>query len=186
MMGGEAPENGAAVRDVHRAGLAVHKLFCVGDRGPEGLADGLVAQAHAQDGGFARHAGYHVFADPGVRRTARAGGDDDVGRTQGFDLLCAHLVVFDYPYARIDHSYELVQIIGKAVVVVDQKDHDSTSPDARSAPAIARALLMHSSYSFSGTLSATMPAPACTYTLPSFFNAMRMAMHRSMLPAKSI
>jgi len=52
-----------------------------------------------------------------------------------------------------------------------------------SAFAIARALLTVSSYSAAGSESATMPAPACTYAVPSFNTAQRNAMHESMLPS---
>ena len=50
----------------------------------------------------------------------------------------------------------------------------------------AFALLMHSLYSLTGTLSATIPAPLLTNTLPFFLNARRIAMQVSRFPRKSM
>src|SRR5215813_3887334 len=47
----------------------------------------------------------------------------------------------------------------------------------------ALALLTHSSCSLSGSESATMPAPAWTYILPSLMRAVRSTMQLSMSPA---
>ena len=53
----------------------------------------------------------------------------------------------------------------------------SVAPSTRSS---ARALASVSSYSFAGTESATMPAPACTYARPPTASSVRMAMAVSM------
>ena len=58
--------------------------------------------------------------------------------------------------------------------------------DAVSAFITALALFMHSLNSFSGTLSATIPAPERTKMRPFFLNARRIAMQVSRLPRKSI
>ena len=50
----------------------------------------------------------------------------------------------------------------------------------------AFALLMHSLYSFTGTLSATIPAPERMNTLPFFLNTSRIEIHVSRFPLKSI
>ena len=63
---------------------------------------------------------------------------------------------------------------------------DFYSSRARSIARItACALLRDSLCSSSGTESATMPAPACTYPLPPCVSSERMAMHESRLPEKS-
>src|SRR4029077_19415790 len=57
------------------------------------------------------------------------------------------------------------------------------SPVATSAARIsARPLCRVSSYSACGSESATMPAAACTCSVPSFTTPVRMAMARSMSP----
>ena len=49
----------------------------------------------------------------------------------------------------------------------------------------AAALARHSASSASGTESATMPAPACTWATPLLMTAVRMVIAMSRLPAKS-
>ncbi len=58
----------------------------------------------------------------------------------------------------------------------------SAISSARSSPL---ALFSVSSRSFSGTLSATMPAPACKYAVCPLSTSVRRVMHVSMLPLKS-
>src|SRR5690554_1977295 len=67
-------------------------------------------------------------------------------------------------------------------------DHDQSVRVSSPASAIsaarsmARALLCVSCHSASGSESATMPAPACTWMLPSLTTAVRMAMAMSISP----
>ena len=99
------------------------------------------------------------------RRSRR---EDDAVRLKRPDLFHRHLVVADDPDVRVQLSDHLVKVIGKTVVVVDEQDHRSTSSACFKALMTAAALLRHSSYSFSGTESATMPAPLRTNTFPFF------------------
>ena len=39
------------------------------------------------------------------------------------DLLCRHFIVSDDFYFRIDLSDELIEVIGKTVIIVDQQNH---------------------------------------------------------------
>ena len=64
---------------------------------------------------------------------------------------------------------ELKKVVGKTVVTVDEQDHGSTSWASSRARITALALFRHSSYSVSGTESATMPAPLRTKTRPFFW-----------------
>src|SRR5207245_11420405 len=69
-------EDGLAI--VHDlAGLTVHDYRRANHATAKGVADGLVAQAHAQDGNFASKAADQLNADPSFLRLARPGGDDD-------------------------------------------------------------------------------------------------------------
>src|SRR5690349_5343674 len=85
-------------------------------------------------------------------------------------------------------AQEMIEVPGKTVVVVDEDDHCPlpARPAKRTASSAARnkafALLTHSTCSDLGTLSATRPAPACTYILPSLTIAVRSMMHVSMSP----
>src|SRR5579872_1163419 len=105
------------------------------------------------------------------------------------------------------------EVEGETVVIVDQNDHGAPFGQGCKGPPMggqaararggywprlaalakrrassaarnrALALLMHSCCSNSGTLSATMPAPAWTYILPSFTKAVRKTMQVSISPA---
>ena len=46
------------------------------------------------------------------------------------DLLCRHFIVSDDFYFRIDLSDELLEVIGKTVIIVDQQNH--TDPSSHS------------------------------------------------------
>src|SRR5690606_39403450 len=59
--------SGAAMRD--RRGLAVHHGFCPDHLAAEGLADGLVAQADAENGAFAGKVADRRYRDAGLRRS---------------------------------------------------------------------------------------------------------------------
>ena len=61
----------------------------------------------------------------------------------------------------------------------------SRSPSAVAiAVSTARALCRVSASSVAGSLSATIPAPACTYARPFASTMVRMVMHESRLPLK--
>ena len=100
----------------------MHQPFGVGDRRAEGGADGLMAQAHAQNGDLGPQDFYRVDEDPRVLRPAGAGGEDDPLRGQGFDLRNGQLVVADNLDVRLNGANQLVEVVGKAVVVVNEQD----------------------------------------------------------------
>src|SRR6202034_4804819 len=91
------------------------------------------------------------------------------------------------------------QVVGEGIVVVEKQQHFSIRRSASdhlsrptpplcaisSAFSTARALFADSSYSRSGTESATIPAPACTYARPFFATKVRRPMHESRLPEQS-
>ena len=149
--------------------LAVHQLPGKGHGSAERFADGLVPQADAQNREPPAQLPDHLDADACIFRPAGAGGEDNARRVQRGNLFHRHGVVADDPDVRFQRTDELVQVIGKAVIVIDQQDHASSASSACSmARTTAFALLMHSRYSLSGTESATMPAPLRTNTLPFF------------------
>ena len=85
------------------------------------------------------------------------------------DLLGGELVVPDNFYVGVQGTYELLQVVGEAVVVVHEERAHSNPPAAvLTASVTALALLMYSLYSLAGMLSATIPAPDLTKTLPFF------------------
>src|SRR5699024_9516780 len=116
-------------------------------------------QADAQKRDFLPQLLYRRNDDPRILRSARSRREDDAVRMHGADFFHCHLIVpydFDLRIKLPDH---LVQVVGKTVIIIDQQYHRSTSSADFSASITAPALLMHSWYSFSGTESATIPAP---------------------------
>ena len=70
-------------------------------------------------GGFQRDA--RILRSAGPRRK------DDVRRVQSADLVQGPLIVADDPDAGVQLAHQLVEVIGKAVVVVDQQRHKPSS-----------------------------------------------------------
>ena len=123
----------------------MHEFFRVGHHAAEGLADGLVTQAHPQDGEFARQLPRRGLAHPRIRGPAGAGREDQVAGVHPADVLHRHGIVAHHLNIRVQAPHQLVQVVRKAVVVVDEQDHRSLSFWASSrARTTAWALLMHS------------------------------------------
>ena len=76
------------------------------------------------------------------------------------------------------------EVVGEAVVVVDQEDHSRASASSI-AVSSAASFFRHSSCSSAGTESATIPAPACRCATPSLSTIVRIAMHVSSAPPGS-
>ena len=127
-----------------------------------------MTQADAEDGDFLSQGGYDFCDNAGFFRSSGAGRENDlIGRQPG-DFLYRHLIIADHPDIGFNFSDELVEIIGKTVIIIDEQNHILSSSASSSAFITAFALLMHSSYSLSGTESATIPAPDLTKTFPFF------------------
>ena len=85
----------------------------------------------------------------------------------------------------VDHEHARRRDDGRARgrVEVDGRGHRENSSWASSmARSRAAALFWVSSYSLDGSLSATMPAPACTWATPSLTMTVRMQMQVSRSP----
>src|SRR4029078_4813005 len=192
--------------------LAVERC-CAHHFAAEGLPDGLMTKTDTENRNGRRCFFDQCEANAGLIRGARAGRQHDGVRLGGNHVGHRDLVVTMHGDVRSKPSQIMEEIEGEAVVVVDEDDHvppclqgftvglgeGQGAPCSggywprlaalanRRASSAARnkafALLMHSCCSKSGLLSATMPAPACTYILPSFTSAVRSAMQVSISPA---
>lgn len=141
----QVPEQRAAGVKFHLGLFAVHQPPGVGNRPPAGGADGLVAQAHAQNRDTVAQGLYGFDDDARILRPAGAGGENNSFRGQGLDLRDGQLIVADNLDVRLNGPDKLIEIVGKTVVVVDQQNHKSASFRARSkASTTARALLTRS------------------------------------------
>src|SRR6266851_8566491 len=159
-----------------------------------------MTQADAEDGyGWAQRAD-KVDGDARVARDARTRRNDDEIRRNVTDPVDGDGVVADDRYVGAQLAQVLVQVVGKAVVVIDQQHarraHATTSsftadgarPSMRSASATADntalALLSVSWYSVGGSESATMPAPAWIWATPSLRTRVRIVMAVSRSPSR--
>src|SRR5262245_42251362 len=150
---GEAGEDAAAVV-LDARGLPVHGTVRAHDPGAVGGSDALMPQADSQDWRRGTEAPDDVDRDARLRRGARAGRDDDVGRPPPGDLVERDRVVAMHLAFLPELAHVAREIENKGVVVVDEEDHGTR---AATRP---RALSRVSRYSSSGSESATMPPPA--------------------------
>src|SRR5262245_39686588 len=185
---------------------------CPHDFSAKGLPDGLVAEAYPEDWNAGGRFADEIEANAGFVGRAGAGRENDRIGLQRHDVADRNLVVAMDDHVRPQPSQIVEEVEGEAVIVVDQDNHvpplcqGFTVPPQggqavgfcagywprlaalakRRASSAARnkafALLMHSCCSKSGSLSATMPAPAWTYMVPSLIRAVRKTMHVSISP----
>ena len=122
---------------------------------------------------------------PASTGPARARGDHHaVGAAREQLVDRVHVVAHDVGL-RAQLAQVLDEVVGEAVVVVDDEDLHSQSPCAHAssiASNIAPTFASVSRYSYAGSESATTPAPACMYATPSFTTTVRMWMQVSRSP----
>ena len=98
--------------------------FGLDDFAAKGLTDSLMAEADAEEGRITLGGGLdEVEANAGMVGIAGAGGDEDAFGFFREDLIDGDFVIaidlgFDAQIAQI-----LDQVVGKAVVIVDQRNH---------------------------------------------------------------
>src|SRR5581483_209748 len=178
----------------------------------ESLPDRLMTEADPEYGNGRGSRGDQLEADTRFIRGAGTGRQYDRVRLRRHDVRNRHSVVSMHDNVSSELSQIVEEVEGEAVVVVDDDDHvppccqgftvglvgGQAAPRVRGywprfamlakrrASSAARnkafALLMHSCCSKSGLLSATIPAPAWTYILPSFTSAVRSTIHVSICP----
>src|SRR3990170_3464549 len=129
----------------------------------EDLADCLVAQAHSQDGHFPGEVSDRLDEDARIGGPSGSGRKNQCLRRARFDFAHRYLVVaLDFQLGA-QFSEQLHQVVRKRIVVIEDEDHRGVPPLSSWAMAMALSsalpLLRVSSYSLSGTESATMPAP---------------------------
>lgn len=103
-----------------------------------------MAKADAEDGELSGKVRDRGDGDAGIFGTAWTGGEEESFGMHGFDFFQRIGVVADDFYIRIEAACELVEIVGKAVVVIDEKYHSRPPLAASMAVTMALALLMHS------------------------------------------
>src|SRR5262245_4204760 len=103
--------------------LAMHRLRRAHDAATIGLANGLMAEAHAEDWNRRAHRSDQLQADAGLVWRARTGRQYDALGCQLKHIGDGNLVVAVDLTARPKLAQEVDEIVGKAVVVIDQHQH---------------------------------------------------------------
>src|ERR1022692_4219607 len=127
-----------------RGHLAVHYATRANDAPSEGLADGLVTEAHAKNGNFTREALHHRDRNARFVGSARPRRNDDLLRLPSLDLFQRDRVVAMHVHLGAQLAQVLRQVVGERIVVVDQEQHGFSPPRPGPAepcrrPAAARA-----------------------------------------------
>ena len=91
--------------------------------GAGGLADGLMTQAHAENRQFTAKMFDHINRHAGFVRRARAGGNDDPLRVEGFDFGNGELIVAHDFDLGTELTEVLHNVVSKRVVVIDHQQH---------------------------------------------------------------
>ena len=108
---------------VDLAGFAVHELAGADDVAAEGCADGLMAEADAEDGNFAGHVADEADGNAGFLRRAGSGRKDDALGIEGFDFFGRELVVAADDDVGAELTHVLDEVEGEGIVVVENEDH---------------------------------------------------------------
>ncbi len=108
-------------------GLAVHEAVGPDDVSSEVLADGLVAEADAEDGDLAGEGFDHGDGDAGFGGRAGAGGDEHAFGLEGDGFFYGDLVVSEDALLDAESTEVLDEVEGEGIVVVDDKQHDGRS-----------------------------------------------------------
>ena len=124
----------ALIVDLCNALLSMHQFLCIGDLSAKCFANGLMSQANPKDGNLSRKVFYHFFADSRFRRSSRSGRKNDAVRSKCFDLGDCHLVIADNLYVRRFLSNQLIHVIGKAVIIINDQYHVFSLLNSRRLP----------------------------------------------------
>ena len=165
----------------HPARLAVHEALRRDDPAAERLRDGLVSEAHAENRNLPRERLHRRERDARGVGVAGSGRDHEPVRihrrdSRDVDLVVPHdLRLHAEPLDRLD------EVERERVVVVYDECHASSFANL-AASKIAFDLFTVSMYSFSGSESATIPAPARIVSVPRSKTIVRITIAKFMSP----
>ncbi len=115
-------ENGfGVVRDA--AGFAVHEMRSSNDVAAISSAKRLVSEADTQDGQLSGEMPKDINADAGFLRRAWTRRNYDAFRVHLLDFLDGNLIVPANHHIRAQFTQILHQVIGKRIVVIEDKNH---------------------------------------------------------------
>ena len=121
--------------------LAVHKLSGIGYHSAICGTDCLMAKTYPKHGNFFPQSTDCFNHDTAVFRAAGTGGKDNAFGMKRADFFDGHLIIADHLKIGIDLTDQLVEIVGKTIVIIDQKYHRSASCASSRERSVAFALL---------------------------------------------
>lgn len=117
---GQPRKDGVVAKLRALGGHAVKHVAEVGEPSAKHLADGLMAQAHAEHGLASSIRPYHVEQETSFRRNARAGAEDDLVKL--LKVFEPELVVAPDGHVGTEFLHEVGEVVGEGVVIVDDGD----------------------------------------------------------------
>ncbi len=108
---------------MHLRNLAVHQLLGMHHFAAKSLADGLMPEAHAQDGVASCKGLDERHRDAGLLRATGPGRNDDVLRRQRRNLFQGDLVVTPHHHRLPQLTKVLHEVVGEGVIIVDHQQH---------------------------------------------------------------
>src|SRR5438477_6947137 len=186
----------------NRRGLPMHQFRRSHNLAAEDFGNALVTKTNSEQRNLGAKVANDIATDSRVARPARAGRNANLCRTQSLNVPQRGFVVAFHHNICAELTKNLRQVIGERIVIIDQEKHNvaqvsnlraqsnrkletcATSFARSIAVSTAIALRSVSSRSLTGSESATMPAPACTYAFPFFKTTERNAMQLSQFQSK--
>src|SRR5579863_6981235 len=101
----------------------MHQVRSAYDLAAESCADGLMSQAHAEDGYFAGEVPDEINADAGILRRAWSGRDHNALGLHIFDVSNRDLVVAANLVLRPEFSEILDEVVSKGIVIIENENH---------------------------------------------------------------
>jgi hypothetical protein len=101
----------------------VHEAVGADDVAAIDLADGLVAEAYAEDGCGGAEFADEVEGDAGFVGSAGAGGDADFFWGEFFDVIDGEGVVAEDFHVGTELAEVLDEVVGEGVVVIEDEEH---------------------------------------------------------------
>ncbi len=119
---GKAGENTFASME-NRGCFAMHEVFCADDFTSKNLADGLVAEADAEDGSGVTKLADDITTDASFVWRAGARGDANALGGEFADFVDAHSIIANHLHFRAKLAKVLHEVVGEGVVVIDNEEH---------------------------------------------------------------
>ena len=115
---------------------------------PGGLADGLMAEAHAENGQLSGKAFDASARNAGFAGRARPGRDDQMRRVQAIDIVGRNLIVAEHPQIEpgIDLPQPLHEVVGEGIVVIDEENHGRRKAEGGRRKAAKKVRLLPTAY----------------------------------------